>query len=73
MTQCTDGHSVELLTSLSQVGMKMAPLIFDLQRNDQLDTFMELCHALQSEHLSGIPEKVVSQSDIEVAVNRSLV
>ena len=73
MTQCTDGPSVELLTSLGQVGMKLAPLIFDLQRHDQLDTFMELCCTLRSEHLSGIPKKVVSQIDIAVNAVESLV
>ena len=63
MTQCTDGSSVDLLTGLDQVGMKLAPLIFDLQRFGGLWPFMECCRALRSEHLSGIPEKVVSKSD----------
>ena len=62
MTQCTDGSSVDLLTGLDQVGMKLAPLIFDLQRSGGLRSFMECCRALRSEHLFGIPEKVVSKS-----------
>ena len=62
MTQCTDGSSVDLLTSLDQVGMKLAPLIFDLQRHDGLDEFMKHCRALRSEHLPPIPEKVVSKT-----------
>ena len=68
MTQCTDGSSVDLLTSLDQVGMKLAPLIFDLQKHDGLDNFMKLCNALRSEHLPAIPEKVVSKSDRCVVV-----
>ena len=64
MTQCTDGSSVDLLTALDQVGMKLAPLIFHLQKSEGLKSFMECCCALQCEHLSGIPEKVVSKSGI---------
>ena len=64
MTQCTDGSIVDLLTALDQVGMKLAPLIFDLQKSEGLKSFMECCCALQREHLSGIPEKVVSESGI---------
>ena len=60
MTQCTDGSSVDLLTSLDQVGMKLAPIIFHLQTHDGLNNFMKHCSTLQSEHLRGIPEKVVS-------------
>ena len=61
MTQCTDGSSVDLLTALDQVGMKLAPLIFDLQKTGGLNSFMECCRALRSDHLSGICEKVVSK------------
>lgn len=63
MTQCTDGSSVDLLTALDQVGMKLAPLIFDLQRSGGLRSFIECCRAIRSEHLSSIPEKVVSKND----------
>ena len=66
MTQCTDGSSVDLLTSLDQVGMKLAPLIFHLQKFDGMDAFMKMCHAVRSEHLSGIPDKVVSGCDTYV-------
>ena len=64
MTQCTDGSSVDLLTALDQVGMKLAPLIFHLQKSEGLKSFMECCCALQREYLSEIPEKVVSKSGI---------
>ena len=64
MTQCADGSSVDLLTALDQVGMKLAPLIFHLQKSEGLKSFMECCCALQCEHLSGIPERVVSKSGI---------
>ena len=63
MTQCTDGAIVDLLTSLDQVVMKLAPLIFDLQRHDDLKIFMKHCRALRRKHLSAIPEKVVSKTD----------
>ena len=67
MTQCTDGSSVDLLTSLDQVGMKLAPLIFDFQKSGGLWPFMECCRALRREHLSGIPEKVVSNSHVLIS------
>ena len=60
MTQCTDGSSVDLLTSLDQVGRKLAPIIFHLQRQDGLNNFMKHCCTLRSERLRAIPEKVVS-------------
>ena len=72
MTQCTDGSSVDLLTSLDQVGMKLAPLIFDLQRHGGLKSFMECCCALRSEHLSGIPEKVVSKSNTFLIITTTI-
>ena len=62
MTQCTDGSIVDLLTSLDQVGMKLAPLIFDLQSDDGLKNFMKHCLALRREHLPAIPDKVVSET-----------
>ena len=64
MTQCTDGSIVDLLTALDQVGMRLAPLIFHLQKSEGLKSFMECCCALRCEHLSGIPEKVVSKSGV---------
>ena len=69
MTQCTDGSSVDLLTCLDQVGMKLAPLIFDLQRLGGLNSVMRCCRALRSDHLSDIPEKVVSKSDILMTIS----
>ena len=73
MTQCTDGASVDLLTSLDQVGMKLAPLIFGLQRRGGLNSVMQCCRALRSEHLSGIPEKVVSKSGTFLTISLDLV
>ena len=44
------------------MGMKLAPVIFNLQKDDGLKDFMKHCRALRREHLPAIPDKVVSET-----------